>query len=325
MFLDFEQPLADLYANIEKVREISANEDVDVSHTLHELQDEFDAKHKQIYNNLSRWERVQLARHPKRPYTLHYVEQIFDSFMELHGDRLYGDDKSLIGGFAKLNGTTLMLIGHQKGNDFKSRQYRNFGMAKPEGYRKALRLMKLAEKFNKPIVCFIDTPGAYPGVEAEQRGQAQAIAQNLFEMAKLRVPVLSIVIGEGASGGALGIGMGNRVLMLENTWYSVITPESCSSILWRGWEHKHLAAEQLQLTAHDMLRFGFIDDIVPEPFGAAHANPELTAKTLKTYIEKHLNELNDLAPQQTVQQRINKYATAGNAFLPENAMPPKNL
>jgi acetyl-CoA carboxylase carboxyl transferase subunit alpha len=254
---------------------------------------------------------VQLSRHPERPYTLQYAKMLFENFTELHGDRQVGDDKAMVGGFASFNGRSVVIIGHQKGTDTKSRQYRNFGMANPEGYRKALRLMKMAEKFNKPVICFIDTPGAFPGLEAEERGQAEAIARNLFEMSKLRVPILCIIIGEGASGGALGIGIGDRILMLENTWYSVISPESCSSILWRSWEFKERAAEQLQLTAEDMLRFGLIDEIVKEPLGGAHQNPLQMAATLKQVIEKHLSEISSLEPTERIKKRIHKFASMG--------------
>jgi acetyl-CoA carboxylase carboxyl transferase subunit alpha len=273
---------------------------------------------------------VQISRHPERPYSLFYISQLAENFVEQHGDRLFGDDKAIVGGFAMLDGETVMFIGHQKGINLKMRQYRNFGMANPEGYRKALRLMKLAEKFNKPIVTFIDTPGAYPGIEAEERGQAEAIARNLFEMTKLKVPVICVIIGEGASGGALGIGIGDRVLMLENTWYSVISPESCSSILWRSWDFKETAAEALKLTAQDMLGFKLIDDIVPEPVGGAHAEPETMAAILKTKLKKHLAELKKINAEERIHQRIEKFSNMGvfeerapAAIIKEEAPKPK--
>ena len=238
VYLDFEKPLEELQERLTRIKEIGTTEGVDVSKTVEDLESKLIATRQKLYSNLSRWQKVQLSRHPERPYTLQYAKMLFENFTELHGDRQVGDDKAMVGGFASFNGRSVVIIGHQKGTDTKSRQYRNFGMANPEGYRKALRLMKMAEKFNKPVICFIDTPGAFPGLEAEERGQAEAIARNLFEMSKLRVPILCIIIGEGASGGALGIGIGDRILMLENTWYSVISPESCSSILWRSWEFK---------------------------------------------------------------------------------------
>jgi acetyl-CoA carboxylase carboxyl transferase subunit alpha len=315
IFLDFERPIADLYEHLQKVRDISSTDNIDMSATINELEHKLLAAKQKIYGNLTRWQKVQLSRHPERPYTLYYIDRICQNFTELHGDRLSGDDKAIIGGWATFEEQTIMLIGHQKGTDTKSRQYRNFGMANPEGYRKALRLMKLAEKFNKPIVCLVDTPGAFPGIEAEERGQAEAIARNLFEMARLRVPVVVVIIGEGASGGAIGIGLGNKVLMLENTWYSVISPESCSSILWRTWNEKEKAAEQLQLTATDMHRFGLIDDIIPEPLGGAHYNPQQTAQNLQQFISKHLTNLRQLSPDELVNQRIDKFAAMGQFEL----------
>jgi acetyl-CoA carboxylase carboxyl transferase subunit alpha len=260
---------------------------------------------------LTRWQRVQLSRHQDRPYTLDYIETITDEFIELHGDRNFGDDKAMVGGFGKIDGQTFMLIGQQKGRNTKQRQYRNFGMPNPEGYRKALRLMKLAEKFNKPIVTFIDTPGAFPGIEAEERGQGEAIARNLKEMCLLKVPVICIVIGEGASGGALGIAIGDRVFMLENTWYSVISPESCSSILWRSWDYKEQAAEALKLTAKDMLKFGLIDDIIKEPLGGAHTDAVATAKKIKKAIIETYNQLKELNTDTLIEQRINKFSKMG--------------
>ena len=282
-----------------------------MSKAIKELEDKLEQTKVKTYKNLTAWQKVQLSRHPERPYTLFYLENMCEHFTELHGDRSFGDDKAVVGGFGNLDGQTIMFIGQQKGKDTKSRQYRNFGMANPEGYRKALRLMKLAERFDKPIVCFIDTPGAYPGIEAEQRGQAEAIARNLFEMAQLEVPVICIIIGEGASGGALGIGMGNRILMLENTWYSVISPESCSSILWRSWDYKQKAAEELKLTAENMKRFNLIDEIVPEPLGGAHHGPLTTVATVKAYIKKHLAELQKMSSEELIKHRIDKFSAMG--------------
>ncbi len=311
IFLDFEQPIADLHAHLEKVRDISRTDGIDLSAAIAELEQKLLLTKQSIYTKLSRWQKVQLSRHPERPYTLYYISQLFSQFTELHGDRLCADDTAIVGGWATLEGRTVMVIGHQKGTDTKSRQYRNFGMANPEGYRKALRLMKLAEKFGKPILCLIDTPGAFPGIEAEERGQAEAIARNLFEMARLRVPVIATVIGEGASGGAIGIGLGDRVLMLENTWYSVISPESCSSILWRTWNEKEQAAEQLQLTATDMLQFGLIDGIVPEPLGGAQYDPALTAQNLRQQLLRYLDELRTLPTETLLAQRLQKYSAMG--------------
>lgn len=311
VFLDFEQPIEELTERIARVKEIGNTEKVDVSKTIVELEQKLVVAKQRVYKNLSRWQRVQLSRHPERPYTLYYIQQIFDNFVELHGDRQIADDKAIVGGLASLDGKSIMVIGHQKGTDTKTRQYRNFGMANPEGYRKALRLMHLAEKFDKPVICFIDTPGAYPGLEAEERGQAEAIARNLFEMSRLTVPIICVIIGEGASGGALGIGIGDRILMLENTWYSVISPESCSSILWHTWEHKEKAAEALRLTPQDMLQFKLIDEIVQEPFGGAHHDPAQTAATLKNTIEKYLADLLTLNKKTLVSQRIQKFSTMG--------------
>lgn len=311
VYLDFEKPLEELQERLLRIKEIGRTEGVDVSKTIEDLENKLITTRQKLYGTLTRWQKVQLSRHPERPYTLQYTKMLFENFTELHGDRQVADDKAMVGGFATFNGHTVMVIGHQKGTDTKSRQYRNFGMANPEGYRKALRLMKLAEKFNKPVICFIDTPGAFPGLEAEERGQAEAIARNLFEMSKLKVSILCIVIGEGASGGALGIGVGDRILMLENTWYSVISPESCSSILWRSWEFKERAAEQLQLTAEDMLRFGLIDEIVKEPLGGAHQNPLQMAATLKQVIEKHLSDISTMEPTERIKKRIDKFASMG--------------
>lgn len=311
VYLDFEKPLADLQEQYETLKQVGEKGEIDVSVAIKELEQKMTDKRKEIYASLNGWQKVQISRHPERPYTLFYIASIAEKFMELHGDRKFGDDKALVGGFALLNNETVMIIGHQKGINLKMRQYRNFGMPNPEGYRKALRLMKLAEKFNKPIITLIDTPGAYPGIEAEERGQAEAIARNLFEMAQLKVPILSVIIGEGASGGAIGIGLGNKVLMLEHTWYSVISPESCSSILWRNWENKEKAAEALKLTAQDMLHFQLIDDIVPEPEGGAHHQPEIMAATLKEKIISHLQNLKKMSADELITQRIEKYAQMG--------------
>ncbi len=312
MFLDFEKPIADLHEQLVQLQQIGNQTNKDVTQLITDLSKQLHTTKKNIYTNLSRWQKVQLSRHPKRPYTLFYIHQICDTFTELHGDRYYGDDKAIVGGFGKIEDKTVMIIGHQKGHNTKTRQYRNFGMAMPEGYRKALRLMKLAEKFNRPIVCFIDTPGAYPGIEAEERGQSEAIARNLLEMTRLKVPIICIVIGEGASGGALGIGIADRILMLENTWYAVISPESCSSILWRNWEHKVKAAEELKLTAKDMRHFGIIDDIIREPLGGAHQQPKIMAQTVKQCVLQNLHELQTLSPQQLIQQRILKFSSIGS-------------
>jgi acetyl-CoA carboxylase carboxyl transferase subunit alpha len=285
--------------------------EVDINSEIQSLERRVDDLRKTIYSNLTRWQRVQLARHPDRPYTLDYIRHMCKDFVELHGDRKYKDDKAIVGGFGKLGDQTVMLIGQQKGRDTKSNLYRNFGMANPEGYRKALRLMHLAEKFGKPVITLVDTPGAYPGIEAEERGQAEAIARNLFEMATLEVPIIVAIIGEGASGGALGIGVGDRIVMLENTWYSVIAPESCSSILWRSWDYKEQAAESLKLSAPDLLEHGVIDRIVEEPAGGAHKNPTEAAMILKAVLLDELNTLKKLKPDQLVRQRIDKFSAMG--------------
>lgn len=311
IFLEFEKPLEKLYEQLEKVRQVEAEGDVDMSGSIKELEAKIRSTRKEIYSNLSGWERVQLSRHPERPYSLYYIEQMCRKFVELHGDRCASDDKAIVGGIGNLDGQTVVIIGHQKGVNTKMRQYRNFGMANPEGYRKALRLMKMAERFNYPVISLIDTPGAYPGIEAEERGQAEAIARNLFEMAQLSVPIVCVVIGEGASGGAIGIGLGDRILMMENTWYSVISPESCSSILWRSWDYKEQAAEALKLTPDHMLSFGLIDDIIKEPIGGAHANPEEMAKILKRHLKKAIAELSDMDTEERIEARINKYAQMG--------------
>lgn len=308
---DFEKPIVDLQQEIEKVNQIAQKTSVDMSATVKELQSKLDKTRAELYKNLTRWQKVQISRHPERPYTLQFIELMCDEFIELHGDRTVNDDKAIVGGFASINGQTVMVIGHQKGNNTKMRQYRNFGMANPEGYRKALRLMKLAEKFNKPVITFIDTPGAFPGLEAEERGQGEAIARNLLEMSVLKVPILCFVVGEGASGGALGIGIGDKVYMLEHTWYSVISPESCSSILWRSWEFKEKAAECLKLTAEDMLANKLIDGIIPEPLGGAHHDPAQMAQTIKDQILKDLTKLKKVAIDQLVDQRIEKFCSMG--------------
>ena len=310
-FLDFEKPIEELTLQLDQLKEAGKVDHVSVEEKIVELEEQIRQKQKEIYSNLTVWQRIQVSRHPDRPYTLFYLEYICDQFVELFGDRNFKDDKAIIGGLGSIAGKTYMFIGHQKGINTKMRQYRNFGMANPEGYRKALRLMKLAEKFNKPIVTFIDTPGAYPGEEAEQRGQAEAIARNLMQMAALKVPVLCIIIGEGASGGALGIGIGDKLLMLENTWFSVISPESCSSILWRSWEHKEKAAEALKPTPQDLLKFKIIDGIIKEPIGGAHSNPEEIAKTLKRTVIKSIAELEEISAEERINQRIKKYSAMG--------------
>lgn len=307
--LDFEKPIIELENKIEEMRKYEAR--LDISSEIKTLEEKVLELKKNIYTNLTRWQRVQLARHPERPYTLDYIYMMTENFIELHGDRLFKDDKAIVGGFAKIDNQKVMIIGHQKGRDTKSNLYRNFGMSNPEGYRKALRLMKMAEKFKIPVISLIDTPGAYPGLEAEERGQAEAIARNLFEMSRLRVPIIVTIIGEGASGGALGIGVGDRILMLQNTWYSVISPESCSSILWRSWEYKETAAEALKLTADDLLAQGIIDRIVPEPLGGAHKDHDQMAVTLKQTIKEELEVLLKIKPEKLVQNRLEKFAKMG--------------
>ncbi len=311
-FLDFEKPIETLLEQIDKTNEIGSKGSVDISATIKDLNAKLEETTKTIYSNLSPWQRVQLSRHPDRPYTLDYINAITNGdFLELHGDRNVKDDKAMIGGFGMVDGRSIMFIGQQKGRNTKQRNFRNFGMANPEGYRKALRLMKLAEKFNKPIVTLIDTPGAYPGLEAEERGQGEAIARNLYEMMQLKVPVLCIIIGEGASGGALGIGIGDRVLMLENTWYSVISPESCSTILWKTKDYKEQAAEALKLSGKDMLKNKLIDGIIKEPLGGAHAHPEKMYKKLKAEIKKNIIKLNELETQERIDKRIHKFCQMG--------------
>ncbi len=321
VFLEFEKPLEELYAKLEKLKEIGADgeEGIDVTEMVKTLENKIRQKRKEIYGNLNGWQKVQLSRHPERPYTLYYINQMCRKFVELHGDRYYKDDKAIVGGIGSLDGQSVVILGQQKGVNTKLRQYRNFGMANPEGYRKALRLMKMAERFNFPIVTLIDTPGAFPGLEAEERGQAEAIARNLIEMAQLKVPIVCVVIGEGASGGAIGIGLGDRVYMLENTWYSVISPESCSSILWRSWDYKEQAAEALKLTAEDMYEFGIIDGIIKEPVGGAHSHPEDMAKALKRHIKKAIAELQEMTPEDRIEARINKYASIGQYDVVEES------
>jgi acetyl-CoA carboxylase carboxyl transferase subunit alpha len=311
-FLEFEQPIKELYEQIEQTKKLAdKNSKIDYSSNIKQLEEEIILKRSQITESLTPWQRVQLSRHPDRPYTLKFIEKMTTDFLEQHGDRNFKDDKAMVGGFAKLDDETIMFIGQQKGINTKTRQLRNFGMANPEGYRKALRLMKLAEKFNKPVVTLIDTPGAYPGMEAEERGQGEAIARNIYEMMQLSVPIIVCIIGEGASGGALGIGVGDKVLMMENTWYTVISPESCSSILWRSWDKKEIAAEQLKLTATDMKKFGLVDEIVPEPAGGAHWDYGGAADILKKYIKSALNSVRDLTPDERRQIRIEKYGKMG--------------
>ena len=311
-YLEFELPIKELEDQLQKCQLIGEESDVDVSETCVQIQKKLDLAKKDIYKNLTPWQRVQLSRHPNRPYALDYINAICgDSFLELHGDRNFKDDKAMIGGLGKIGDQSFMFIGQQKGYNTKTRQYRNFGMANPEGYRKALRLMKSAEKFGIPVVSLIDTPGAYPGLEAEERGQGEAIARNILEMTRLKVPIITIIIGEGASGGALGIGVGDKVLMLENTWYSVISPESCSSILWRSWEYKEQAAEALKLTAKDMKRMKLVDEIVKEPLGGAHKDREQTFITVSNTIVKSYNEFKNLSPKELVDQRMEKYSQMG--------------
>jgi acetyl-CoA carboxylase carboxyl transferase subunit alpha len=310
-FLEFEKPIKDLIDEIEKLKHTSEKTKVDMSDPIRKLEETILEKRKDLTQHLSSWQRVQLSRHPDRPYTLKYIDKMCENFIELFGDRNVKDDKAMVGGFASLDGQTVMIIGQQKGINTKTRQMRNFGMANPEGYRKALRLMKLAEKFNKPIITLIDTPGAYPGLEAEERGQGEAIARNVYEMIRLKVPVICVIIGEGASGGALGISVGDRVFMMENTWYSVISPESCSSILWRSWDKKEVAAEQLKLTADHMLEFGLIEGIIPEPDGGAHWDYDESAKILKSHLLSVLKELKNKTPEERIQQRIEKFGKMG--------------
>ena len=310
--LEFEKPILELERKIEEMRQVS--EDLEISSEINALEEKIDDLRRSVYANLTRWQKVQLARHPDRPYTLDYISLMFTDFIELHGDRGFADDKAIVGGFCRLGDKSVLVIGHQKGRDTKGNLFRNFGMANPEGYRKALRLMKLAAKFGKPVISLIDTPGAYPGIEAEERGQAEAIARNLFEMAQLPVPIIIVIIGEGASGGALGIGIGDRILMLENTWYSVIAPESCSSILWRSWDFKEQAAEALRLSAPDLLEQSIIDRIVPEPQGGAHRNPTEAAMILRSVLIEELNQLSRIKTETLLRSRIKKFTSMGEYY-----------
>ena len=311
-YLEFEEPIKDLDKQLSDCIELGEKSDVDVTETRIKIQNKLDQTIKEIYSDLTPWQKVQISRHPDRPYTLDYINSIFgNTFLELHGDRNYRDDKAMVGGLGKIKDQTFMFIGQQKGHNTKDRQYRNFGMANPEGYRKALRLMKLAEKFDIPVVTLIDTPGAYPGLEAEERGQGEAIARNIFEMTKLNVPIITVIIGEGASGGALGIGVGDVVLMLENTWYSVISPESCSSILWRSWEFKEKAAEALKLTAKDMKKMNLVDKIIKEPVGGAHRDKSKTFELVKANIIKSYTELSSFSKEKLIAKRMQKYSQMG--------------
>lgn len=310
-FLDFEKPIKELYDQIEVQKQSAEKSKIDLSGTIAQLEERITETKKDLTANLTPWQKVQLSRHPDRPYTLKYIEKMCTNFIELHGDRNIKDDKAMVGGFAQLDGETVMIIGQQKGINTKMRQLRNFGMANPEGYRKALRLMKLAEKFNKPVITLIDTPGAYPGLEAEERGQGEAIARNIYEMIRLKVPVICVIIGEGASGGALGIGVGDKVFMLENTWYTVISPESCSSILWRTWDKKETAAEQLKLTGENMLQFGLVDGVIPEPLGGSHWDYDEAATILKNYLIPVIAALKKIPAEDRIQQRIEKFGKMG--------------
>jgi len=311
-FIEIEKPIKELVDELKELKQrAEKNPKVDYTSMIHQLEQSIAEKRKEITQHLTSWQKVQLSRHPDRPYTLKYIDKMCTNFVEIYGDRGVKDDKAMVGGFAQLDGETVMIIGQQKGINTKMRQLRNFGMANPEGYRKALRLMKMAEKFNKPIITLIDTPGAFPGLEAEERGQGEAIARNIYEMIRLRVPVICVIIGEGASGGALGIGVGDRVLMLENTWYTVISPESCSSILWRSWEKKEVAADQLKLTPEYMKEFGLVDDIVQEPAGGAHWDYDEAGQLLKKQLIPLLSELKQQSPEQRIENRINRYSKMG--------------
>jgi acetyl-CoA carboxylase carboxyl transferase subunit alpha len=316
-YLDFEKPIQDLEEQIEKIK--STKSKVDMKASIAELEAKLEEVKNEVYSNLNGWQKVQLSRHQDRPYTLDYIEKLSPDFIELHGDRQVKDDKAMVGGFGSIDGQTVMFIGQQKGRNTKERQYRNFGMPNPDGYRKALRLMKLAEKFDKPVVTLIDTPGASPGFEAEERGQGEAIARNLMEMAVLKVPIICIVIGEGASGGALGIGVGDKVLMMRYTWYSVISPESCSSILWRSWDFKEIAADALKLTADDMLKNGLIDGIIDEPLGGAHKDPDAAAEFIKKEIKKQIKALKTMSVEELINSRIEKFSNMGSYIEPESA------
>ncbi len=316
--LDFEKPLVELEDKLTEMRELNAETQDDLSNEIEALEERVEQLRTSIYRNLTRWQRVQIARHPERPYTLDHIEALTEDFTELRGDRKFGDDRSIVGGLAQFTGSrfgyrdrTVMIMGHQKGRDTKERKYRRFGMPNPEGYRKAERLMKMAAKFGKPVVVLLDTPGAYPGMGAEERGQAEAIAHNLFEMARLETPIVVVVIGEGASGGALGVGLGDRILMLENAWYSVIAPESCSQILWRSWDHKEDAAQALKLTATDLTEVGIVDEIVPEPVGGAHRDPQRTYQAVGAAVAEALDELEDRDSQALLDQRLEKFDALG--------------
>ena len=311
MSLDFEKPIIKLEEKFTQIKELASKSWKNLDDEAISIEKKINDLKKDIFSKLTRWQKVQLSRHPNRPYFLDYIYKMTDEFIEIHGDRFSKDDKAMVGGFGKVDGKTIMFIGHQKGRNTKERQYRNFGMANPEGYRKALRLMKMAEKFNKPIVCLIDTPGAYPGIEAEERGQAEAIARNIKEMTTLKVPVICIIIGEGASGGALGIGVGDKIFMMEFTWYSVISPESCSSILWRSWDYKEKAADALKLTSKDLLKQKIIDGIIKEPLGGAHNDPNKAAKKLKKKIIEELDILEKINPKKRINERINKFSSMG--------------
>lgn len=311
-YLAFEKPIEELIIKLEKAKELASDGEIDVKKTISDINSQIRIARKEIYENLSPWERVQLSRHPQRPYTLDYIEALSGGdFIELHGDRSVKDDKAMVGGWGTISKQSVMFIGQQKGKNTKQRQFRNFGMANPEGYRKALRLMKMAEKFNKPVICLIDTPGAFPGLEAEERGQGEAIARNIFEMAKLEVPIIVVIIGEGASGGALGIGVGDKILMLDNAWYSVISPENCSTILWKSWEHKETAADALKLTATDMQGLGLVDEIIKEPLGGAHTFPEKTYVKVKKAIIEAIQEFSSLDKETLVNKRMNKFCNMG--------------
>lgn len=311
-YLDFELPIKELEDQLDKCQIIGLESDVDVSTTCKQIEKKLEETKKKIYKNLTAWQRVQLSRHPNRPYTMDHIKALCgDTFLELFGDRGFKDDKAMVGGLGKIGGQSFMIVGQQKGYNTKTRQFRNFGMANPEGYRKALRLMKMAEKFNIPVLTLIDTPGAYPGLEAEERGQGEAIARNIFEMMRLKTPIVTVIVGEGASGGALGIGVGDKVLMMENTWYSVISPESCSSILWKSWEYKEKAAEALKLTSTDMKKQKLVDEIIPEPLGGAHYDRANAFKSVEEYVLKAYDELKDLSTTDLIEQRMDKYSKMG--------------
>ena len=311
-YLEFEKPIEELILKLEKAKEIGKDETIDISKTILDIEKQIESTRKRTYKQLTSWQKVQLSRHPQRPYSLDYIYALSDNrFLELHGDRRSKDDKAMIGGWATIDQQAVMFIGQQKGRNTKERQYRNFGMANPEGYRKALRLMKMAEKFGKPVVCLVDTPGAFPGLEAEEKGQGEAIARNILEMTRLEVPIIVVIIGEGASGGALGIGVGDKILMLENAWYSVISPENCSTILWGSWEHKETAAEALKLTAKDMKKIGLVDEIIKEPLGGAHTFPKETFKVVKKAITRAIKELISNNKEELVNKRIEKFSNIG--------------